>query len=387
MIKKGFGVSISSPIKILHVISSLEMGGAEQWLVDMVYALQARGFVQKVLYFHPGPHVKSLQDHGITCIQIEGRYVRYDPFFWKQFYTLVRDFKPMVVHSSLWAANFMSRLVGWWYSIPVINTYHSAIDHASFVRRMGDKLTARLAHVVVSVSSEVEKKITAAARLQSDQCQVIKNGMDLKLFDMNVKRFALDRSDLDIPKDAFVIGTVGRFVAVKNLFFLLDVVAEFSKTHKNIYALIIGTGPLESQLRAHAELLSIQDNVRFVIAQPAYKYYSLMNCYMQTSLHEGFGLAVLEAMYSRIPVIVSSPDGTHPFVQDGVSGLIVKGWEKTDYLYCLDLVLQHANLGVHLAENARQLVCKSYHVGAMVDSYEKIYNQVCSISDSDRNNK
>lgn len=370
-------MSINSPIKIVHVISSLKIGGAEQWLIDMVRALASRGCAQKVIYFHKGPHLDTLETLGIECEHARGWLCMYDPGFWNHCKNSLQSYKPDIIHSSLWAANFIARIMGWWLRIPVINTYHSAIDHQSFIRRMLDTISGHLATKTVSVSSEVKTIISKVPlRARPANYAVIQNGIDFVAFDALVKKHALTREQLHVPADAFIIGSVGRFVPVKNFFFLLEVVAEFSRTQPNVYAFIVGIGPLENDLRAHARKLGIEHKVRFYVGQPASAYYSVMDCYVQTSLHEGFGLAVLEAMYMRLPVIVSSQDGKHHFIQDGENGLIIHGYRHADYVKSLQLVAEHENLRRRLGNNAHDLVKKGYSSDSMVGAYQKLYQEV-----------
>jgi glycosyltransferase involved in cell wall biosynthesis len=243
-----------------------------------------------------------------------------------------------------------------------------------------------LAAKIVSVSEGVEKKICKAASPDKlKYFHVIKNGIDFETFTTHIQNHSVDRKTAGFPEDAFIIGSVGRFVPVKNFFFLLDLIADLSARRDNVYAAIIGAGPLEHKLREYAHSLNIDHKVRFFIDQPSYRYYSIMDCYIQPSRHEGFGLAVLEAMYMRLPCIVSSPDGDHPFVQDGVTGLVVQGYRKDDYVHCLELVADHENLRKQLGDHAHASVTHGYSSRIMVDSYEKLYRDALVQFDTNRN--
>jgi glycosyltransferase involved in cell wall biosynthesis len=378
-IKKGLGVSINSPIKVLHVISSLKRGGAEKWLVDMVGLLHDYGIVQKVIYFHTGPHENDIKALGVELILIRGLLFRYDPVFFMRLIAVIIREKPHIIHSSLWAANFIARIVGKILQIPVVTTHHSAIDYDSKLRILLDTSTHVMAAHQVYVSHHVKSAIHTKLQLkESSMSSIIQNGIDIDSFEQKLNECSVSRDQIGIPAQAFVVGAVGRFVEVKNFSFLLNVAAQLVRMNPLVYCILIGVGPLESELRSQARALGIESNVRFFIGEPAYKYYRVMDCFVQPSIQEGLSIALLEAMYAKLPCIVSAQNGNHEVIKDQVQGVICKDFALETYV---DAIIDYKfNRSKARATGQRGHECVvNRHSGVyMVEQYFKIYTQLLS---------
>jgi glycosyltransferase involved in cell wall biosynthesis len=131
-------------------------------------------------------------------------------------------------------------------------------------------------------------------------------GIDLEPFRQEVSREAV-RQELGIPKDAPVVGHVGRFTPQKNHAFLLQIAAEVVKMRPDVRFLLVGDGPLRPQIEARARELGIAGNAIFTGVRSDVPRLMLgaMDAFIFPSLWEGLGLVVVEAQAAGLPCIVS----------------------------------------------------------------------------------
>src|SRR3982750_1406571 len=92
---------------VVHVISSLKIGGAETVLYDLTRGLHVKGYQQSVIYFHEGPFSAQLCSLGIQVYYVMGLICLYDPVFWWRMYRLLHNLNPDTIHASLWSAGFV----------------------------------------------------------------------------------------------------------------------------------------------------------------------------------------------------------------------------------------------------------------------------------------
>jgi glycosyltransferase involved in cell wall biosynthesis len=128
-------------------------------------------------------------------------------------------------------------------------------------------------------------------------------GVDLSGFSRNCDREAI-RSSLGIPPDAMVIGHLGRLAKVKNQPFMLDVLASVRKKRKNVYLLLVGDGPLRSEIEKKAAALGLRERVILAGSRKDVpEMMSAMDSFLFPSLSEGLGLAMIEAQAAGLPCV------------------------------------------------------------------------------------
>ena len=167
-------------IRLLHIISSLKMGGAEAVLVDLLRCLPQNEYEHHVIYFHDGPNHTHIQALGIPTYCISGLLHQYDPLFWWRLYRVIKIINPHVILSSLWAASFAARIISVVVSVPVICAVHAEIDHHGRIRNLLDYYTLSYASAIIAVSEGVVASLVKQFDAISVQKIVlIKNGIDV----------------------------------------------------------------------------------------------------------------------------------------------------------------------------------------------------------------
>lgn len=356
--------------KLVHVTSSLCMGGAEKILYMLVKALQQKGYDQVVVYVHEGPFVAKLQELGIATYQLRGFFWCYDLLFFIRLYRLLKKERPSVVHSLLWAANVASRICGWIARIPVVSVYHNNVDQDGYVRSLFDRLTLFWATHNIAVSEQVAQSITERSWLPAKRISVITNGIEFAHDTVTCR----SKRDLGIPDDCFVIGAVGRLVPVKRFDYLIDTYATCGIASSCL--VIIGSGPLEKELRNQVERLQIGGKVHFLTDHEALSYYQLFDCFVQTSEKEGVSLALLEAMSFCKVVVVMGNNGYHPVIRHDYDGFIVNPWDQTELVEALCDLHNNQFYRAILGRRAQETVQNRFGLPRMVREYQRLFDQL-----------
>ena len=365
---------MNKKIKLLHITTSLKVGGAEAVLCDLIAKLGNEEFEHHVIYFHHGPNVARLQQLGIKTYQVAGFVWLYDPTFLLRLFFKIRKLKPDVIHSLLWMANVVTRVISWVLKIPNLSVYHNDIDQDGRFWGILDKATRHLSTKIVAVSSQVVDSLQDPSIAK--KIDVISNGIDVAHIRGAAEKCIIQKEDLGISPDSMVIGSVGRLCSVKNFPILLKGFALLKKMNRNVYLVIVGEGDNQDELKALACELGITDNVRFIIGKQAYGYYPLFDVFVQCSEKEGVSIALLEAMSFSIVPIVASMTEDHPVIRDRKNGIVVKASDAAILAQVLADLIDQKDTVTRLGEQASESVEKQYSSCRMAEKYKKIFTSM-----------
>jgi len=238
---------VKKKIKLLHVTSSLKIGGAEAVLCDIVRTLGNDEFEHHVIYFHEGPNVERIINFGAKTYHVKGLVSLYDPIFFIKLFLLIKKLKPDVIHSLLWSANVSSRLASWFLKIPNVSVYHLDIYNDGFFRKVIDRSTRKISDYIIAVSDDVAQSL--GSKITYKKIEVITNGIDFDYLHNNVMKNKIKKEDLGFCEDNFIIGSVGRLHPQKNFSLLLKSFALISNVKKRARLVIVGVGNQEIYLK------------------------------------------------------------------------------------------------------------------------------------------
>ncbi len=366
---------------LVHVISNLGIGGAETVLYQLLCHLRSDEFDHKVIYFYDGPFVEKIKQLGIPVYQIKGLFCAYDPVFFVRFFRTVRSLQPDCLHTVLWAANFLGRLIFWKYKIPLVQVLHNNQDQNGYLRAVADRLSPKVPGAVVAVSHGVSKSVAQYAPwFDSHKIQVIQNGIDSYDIRKKAGMDMVSRQELGLSEDHFIIGTVGRFELVKNHSLLLTAFAILYDKYQKERLVLVGQGSQEKSLRKRAYHLGVEKQVLFITGQPAYRYYQIFDCFVMTSYKEGLSMALLEAMSIGVPCIIASDEKEHDVIVHNHNGLLISGNDPEILALTIDMLAQNPELRIRLGKAAKETVEKAFGIEGMIKDYANLYKKVANIS-------
>jgi glycosyltransferase involved in cell wall biosynthesis len=358
-------------MRLIHIISSLERGGAQAVLYDLVQELAKRGYQQSIIYFHDGPYVQQFKAVNIPIYHIKGAVVPFDMIALMRLYTLLKRLNPDCVHSVLWAANWMARIVCRWLEIPSIASLHNNYDQNGSIRNFLDKFVSFSNNAIIAVSDEVQQSFEQVQRVQCP-IVVIRNGINYESLQKMPK---ISRDHLQFLPDHFIIGSVGRFVPIKRYSLLLEAFAQLHMQFPQARLLLIGAGPQEALLRNQAVRLGIAPFIQWVIDMPAYPYYAVMDCFILTSPKEGISMALLEAMSCGVACLVTSATLSHSVLDNLRNGLVVNTNNATLLSQKLALLITNISLRKRLALQAQQTIKGRFGLAQMIDAYDQLFQR------------
>lgn len=358
-------------IRLLHITSSLGVGGAEAVLCDLIDQLGNEEFEHHVIYFHGGLNVQRLQKSGVSLYHVQGFLFLYDAYFFLRCYAIAKKVAPDCIHSLLWMANVVARVIGLVYRVPIINVLHNNAVLNGLMRHCVERLVYNGSTRCVAVSTEVKDSFIEHYGSRFAEAKVIPNGINVARVTQWSLEQKKERSSLGFDDDHIIFGSVGRLVEVKNYFFLLKTFALLLDTHPKIRLILVGDGPLELELRASVRKLNIEHAVLFVTGQTAYGYYPLFDYFVQPSITEGVSIALLEAMVCKKPVIVAGIAGRHSVVTQGKDGIIADCSTEDSLRIDLEAVLaKDKAFCAKLAHEAHRTVSDYFSSEIMAGAYK-----------------
>ena len=370
-------------MRILHVISSLKIGGAEQALFQLLSRLSS--CENHVAYFHSGPFLENIKKLYIPTYHVRG-IAHCDPFAFVKLYNIIKRVQPDVIHSSLWFANMSSRLLGAWHDIPVVDDLHGNAVHEGAFRNWCDRQTAHMpaAHVAVSQSVyDVYKKNiidqiknTKKREQALNALRVIANGIDAQQITQNALENPLLRCELGLSEDAFVIGSVGRLEPIKSYDVLMKAFAALKKLYqeRQIKLCLVGGGSQLENLKQLASRLGIADHVIFTgFRNDAYRFYPLFNCFALSSQSEGLSMALLEALAFGLPIVSTHLLQVHDVIVHGKHGFLVLPNDVDAFVQALLLLCRDSDLVTQIQKENQELVRAMFDLRLTVHAYQQLF--------------
>jgi sugar transferase (PEP-CTERM/EpsH1 system associated) len=364
-------------LKVAHVVLSLDCGGLERVVIDLVSeGHKLDQDVTVVCIERPGtmaPAAKAA-DAEIVCIdKLPGLSLRAVA----RLKRLFRDLGPDVVHthqiSALLYAGPAARSAG----VPVIvHTEHG--KHYAVRRRTRwlGRIAGRYADRFFCVSRDIAAEVAAHRVVANSKIHIAPNGIETRRFRAGRDMLEILRS-LRIPIDAPVVGTVGRLSEVKRQDVLINAFASVKACVPEAHLLLVGDGPLSHNLRKLSAELGLSDCVHFAgYQQRPEAYLQLMTVFALTSRSEGMPLVILEAWASGVPVVATRVGGLPELIDQGKTGLLSSPGDDTTLAADLCRLLTDKTLAATLSAAGRQRVESMFSVDRMAANYHRHYLEV-----------
>lgn len=364
-------------LRIAHVVLSLDAGGLERIVVNLVAAARRAGHRPLVICLErPGtlaPRAAALGAHVLSL----GKRPGLTPGLVPQLRTIFRRLKPDVIHShqvaALCYAGPAARLAG---ISAVVHTEHGRHYSARRRTRWLGRVSGLWAERFFCVSQEIADDICDLRVARRGKVHYLPNGIDPRPFASPFDREAA-RARLSVGPENPLIGTVGRLTEIKCHDVLLRGFARLAGTRSEVRLLFVGEGPRRAELEALAAALGIADRVYFTGYQPdPENYLRLMDVFALTSRSEGMPLAVLEAWAADVPVVATAVGGLPGMIEDGRTGLLLPPHDDAAVARAFARVLDDRPLAARLRMAAREEFDRAYQLDAMAERYERHYRDL-----------
>ncbi len=361
---------------MVHLITELSTGGAQSVLASLAPGLQAVGYRQHVVCLYTGntPIAAELRRNGIRVTDLHMRRKWPLGAIWR-LYRLLRVERPQIVHGWLFHANMLARIVGKSAGVPVVLTSRHSTEIGGQRREELLAWTSSMGDGVIAVSDAVRNAEIHKARANPAHVHTIHNFVDTAQFaDPDGTRRGTNRQRLGIDCETFVIGTVGRLQVAKGLDVLLNSFASVRQRHPNSRLLLIGDGPVRSQLEGQAAQLQIDDAVTFLgDRDDVPELLHTMDIFVLASRWEGFGIVLAEAMAAGVAVVATAVGGIPEVVKDGESGLLVPPDNVPALASAICRLMDDNDLRTRLAGAGALRVRSKFSLERAVAEYDSLY--------------
>ncbi len=379
--------------RILHIIPALVAGGAERQLANLVNHTTAE-FSHFVCVFNDAdffaPTIRA-SGHEICELGVSGKH----PWFSaaSKLRSIINNYKPDIIKTWLYDANIVGRLVQIFNpKIPLITTLHSPDYEPETIRaanwspfkvegfRQIDKTTARLTKPHFAACSQyVKKSYQKRLNLSDSQIRVIYNGIDPVLLECAADEPQQIRRDLEIPKDGFVYVTVGRLDAMKNHALLLRAFPKVLSAVPQAYLTIVGVGVLEQELKNLANLLGVAQRVRFLgRRKDVGACLEMADVFVFPTLIEGHGMALVEAMFKKLPSVASNIEVLREVLTDNENGLLFNPNDADSLATSMIRLHRQPELRERLGRRALEDAERRFHIRRIAAQWEDYYREVSS---------
>ncbi len=372
--KKG-----DKPIHVMHVLNSLGYGGAEAGVVKMIRGFSAAGLRHSVVTMSQDLSLKSSLPEGTFCqaLPIKNRDRK---AFLKLRSLFIREQVDLAHVNNL----------GPWFDVALgarlagcksVETFHGVENpemRLSLPKRFQALLTAGLTHSITAVSEPAGVLFSNLTGISLNKISIIPNGIDTRIYapvdDVARKRL---KSDLSLPVDCRLVGCVAALREVKNHKGLIHAFRNVIQNDRNVCLVLVGDGPLKKELEDTVRDLGMERHVLFTgKTDDVPKILKCLDLFVLNSRTEGLSYAVLEAMATGLPVIVTRVGGNPVLVEDKITGRLVRPGNINLLSDAIVDLLDRKEIREGLGEQARAKILSEYSMDKMLSRYLTLYQNL-----------
>ncbi len=382
-----------SRIRVLHVITRLIIGGAQENTVYTVRGLKELGY-EVTLYTGPplGPE-GSLFDRakrmGVNPITLGSLRRNLHPVLdyaaFLTLFDLIREGNFHIVHTHSSKAGILGRWAAYFSRVPVIiHTIHGLPffpyqnPFLNFLFVNSERLTAPITDRIITVCEMMRIKALAAGVGRPEQYVTIYSGMELDDF-LHPPEAGELRKRLGIKDDEIVVGKVGRLFPLKGHIYLLQVAPSIIKKFPRVKFLLVGDGILREKLERIVREKGMADRFIFtglVPPQDIPAYISLMDVVVHTSLREGLARVIPQGLAEGKPVVTWAVDGAEEVVEDGETGFLIPPRDIQRLEDSIIRLLKDVSLRKKMGERGKRKVDPLFRIETMVEKIHLLYQEV-----------
>ena len=387
-------------MRILRVITRLNIGGPSIQAIALTSRLAARGAVTTLLHGRLGAGEGDMRylaaaDANLQFVPTLQRAIAPldDLRALLTLYGEMRRFKPTIVHTHMAKAGLLGRVAAFAYNrtrgraprARVVHTYHGHVLEGYFgglattIFIALERQMARVTDAIIAISPAIRADLLNTYRIgRAEQYRIVPLGFDLSAFaaiDEAARRRA--RAELQIAAGAPVLATVGRLTAIKNYSLLLEAAQRVAARFPNLVVLLAGDGELRADLEAQAARLGIAANLRFLgWRRDLPTIYAATDVFALTSRNEGTPVALIEAMAAGVPGVSTDVGGVSDVIASEAMGVRVAVDNVAGFAAAVERLLEDPATRQAMGAAARAHVLSHYDITRLTSDIDMLYQSL-----------
>ncbi len=378
-------------MKILHVITRLIQGGAQQNTV-LSCGAQVRAGHEVHLAYGPiyGPEGSLLEEakaSGAVLHEVASMVRAVNP--WRDvgcyfsLRRLIREVRPEVVHTHSSKAGVVGRAAGWAENVPVVvHTVHGLPFHDRQSRLIYgvyvalEKWAARRCHHFIAITGAMVEAFGEKGIAGADRFTVISSGVELGRFEVGEDARGVARERLGIGLGVPVVALLARLDALKGHDDVLDILPGLLKRYEGLVVLFIGDGWRRAHLEARIKDERLGENVRLMGLIPheqVRKVLPAADVKVLPSYQEGQSRTLVEALLCGCGVVANDVGGIPSICIDGETGKLVAVGDQAALAEAIGWMIEHPAERSAMVERGRVLVKEKFSAESMTLELERLY--------------
>ena len=389
------------PIRVVHVITRLILGGAQENTLLTVEGLDRMPEYEVTLISGPalGPEgelIARARRNNVNLIIVPQMQraihpVR-DAITLAKLVRLYRRLNPHIVHTHSSKAGILGRVAARMAGVPIIiHTIHGLPFHPyetglnNLLYKRLERWAARWSQKIITVADAMRGQAVAAGVAAPEKFVTIYSGMEVDTFLAADQRREAARRALGIADDEVVIGKIARLFELKGHEYVIAAAPKILHEFPKARFLFVGDGILRQKLQEQAARLGVAERIIFAgLVHPSRipEMLGAMDLVVHASLREGLARVLPQALLAGRPVVSYDIDGAREVVRDGVTGYLVKPQAVDELADAVLKMLRDPAKARAMAMKGRELFANPFRAEIMVKRISALYRELLSRASS-----
>lgn len=306
--------------------------------------------------------------------------------------TFMREQGYQIVHTHCAKAGLLGRIAARRAGVPIVlHTFHAfgwqvahSFHNSSLQNRIAavkkriyvkaESYAASLSDALITVADMNKQEAISLNIAPQEKFTTIYSGVDFEHF----TNYSIDRNKvyhkLGLDSKLPVVGMVGRLCTQKAPLDFVQAAKMILQQKPNVQFIIVGDGPLAPEVK---KAISEEQRIRNIGYQDDIReIFSILDVFALSSLWEGLGRALTEAMMMALPIAVTAVGGMPELIEHGLTGLLSSPKDTTELAGNISWLLDHPDEARKMGENARNRVVPAFSIERMIEQIENLYDRL-----------
>lgn len=367
------------PVKVIHLIRTLEPGGCENFLVRALPSLTKHGVENQLITLQSqGKLAENLTRAGISVKHADMRHWLDIPGY-RRLYRIIKATKPDVITTYLFHADAIGRLLlRFLFSVPIIPFLRTTYNHRRYTSvRIFERITKPLVTQYLANSSAVKNFYTKSYGIHPDSITVITNGIDTSAFHHTGQERLSVRRSLSLNNDAIAIICVANFHPNKGHHNLLKTFFDIHDSIPHSHLLLVGSGSEYAHLLNLAQKEPSHTAIQFLgLRRDVINLLQAADIFVLPTQFEGMSNALLEAMASSLPIITTDIPENHQVIVHNENGLLYPKNNNNALESAIRRLYSNPKLRHRLGTAARLTINDNFSLDLITAKWANFYHQM-----------